>query len=73
MVSTMLQIVTIWIATSFSIGAAWVGWCTLCYGFAALRGKSLESRRTLRLAESAHASSAVFIVRRLNITPSSNH
>jgi len=73
MLDTVLHIVTVWIATSFSFGAAWVGWCTLCYGFAALRGKSPGSRRTRAVAESARVTSAAFIVRRLNISPSSNH
>jgi hypothetical protein len=71
MFDTVLHIVTVWIATSFSFGAAWVGWCTLCYGFAALRRKSPGSRRTP--PESARGTSAALIVRRLNISPSSNH
>jgi len=70
MFHTVLKIVTIWIATSFSFGAAW---CTLCYGFAARRGKNPGSRRTPPVAESARATSAAFIVRRLNTSPSSNH
>lgn len=70
MFSTVLQIAIVWIATSFSIGAVWVG---LCYGVAALRGKSPGSPSTPRFAESARAASAYSIVRRLNITPASNH
>jgi hypothetical protein len=70
MFDTLLQIAIVWIATSFSIGAAWVG---LCYGYAALHGTSPGSPSTPRLAESDCAASAFSIVRRLNITPASNH